>query len=168
MRMNDPRVIAVVDKQDGMTAVWHVQTSADAPAASGLLSGAWLLGPGEVEPDRLADLTAGAHVLTTDGEGLRVIREGIETQLTRYKAAAKAAKEANPQLTLPRFDAPETVDLTRLTTAYHGEPAGQRAWTYATAVAELVDAWHTIESQRRSRKYLQEKFGPDPLPLPLG
>lgn len=166
--MSEPRVIAVVDKQGEMTVVWHVHTSADAPAAAGLLSGAWLLGPGEVDPDRLADLTAEAHVLPTDGDGLRVILEGIEKQLARYKAAARAAKEANPQLTLPRFDSPEPLDLTQLATAYHGEPAGQRAWAYATAVAELVDAWHTIESQRRSRKYLQEKYGPDTLPLPLG
>ncbi|QGU03513.1 hypothetical protein [Corynebacterium comes] len=166
--MSGPRVIAVVDKQGEMTAVWHVQTSPDAPAASGLLSGAWLLGPGEIDRYRLADLTADAHVLDTDGDGLRVIREGIEKQLAEFKAAAKAAKEANPQLTLPRFDAPETVDLDVLATAYHGEPAGQRAWAYATAVAELVEAWHIIESQRRSRKYLQEQFGAEALPLPLG
>lgn len=166
--MSGHRVIAVVDKQGEMTAVWHVQTSADAPAASGLLSGAWLLGPGEIAPDRLGDLTADAHVLRTDGDGLAVIRAGVEKRLAEFKAAAKAAKEANPQLTPPRFEAPATVDLEQLAAAYRGEPAGQRAWAHATAAAELAAAWHTIESQRRSRKYLQEKFGPDTLPLPLG
>lgn len=166
--MSGARVIAVVDEQEGMTAVWHVQTSPDAPAASGLLSGAWLLGPGEIDPDRLGDLTADAHVLHTDGDGLAVIRAGVEKRLAEFKAAAKAAKEANPQLTLPRFEAPATVDLEQLAAAYRGEPAGRRAWAYATAVAELVEAWHTVDSQRRSRKYLQEQFGPDPLPLPLG
>ena len=166
--MSGARVIAVVDEQEGMTAVWHVQTSPDAPAASGLLSGAWLLGPGEIAPDRLGDLTADAHVLRTDGDGLAVIREGVEKRLAGYQAAAKDVVEANPQLKPVRFDAPEAPDLEQLAAAYRGEPAGQRAWAHATAAAELVAAWHTIESQRRSRKYLQEKFGPDTLPLPLG
>ena len=166
--MSGHRVIAVVDKQGEMTAVWHVQTSADAPAASGLLSGAWLLGPGEIDPARLVDLTAGAYVLDTGGDGLRVIREGVEKRLAGYQAAAKDAVEANPQLKPVRFAAPEAPDLEQLAAAYRGEPAGQRAWAHATAAAELVAAWHTIESQRRSRKYLQEKFGPDTLPLPLG
>lgn len=162
------RVIAVVDKQDSMTAVWHVQTSPDAPSASGILSGAWLLGPGEVDPERLGDLTAHTHVLDTDGDGLTVILRGVEKQLAEYKAAAKAAKEANPQLTLPRFDAPPTPDVEQLADAYRGAPEGRVAWAYATAVAELVEAWHTIESQRRSRKYLQEQFGAETRPLPLG
>jgi hypothetical protein len=165
--MSGHPVIAVVDRQGEMTVVWQVQTSPGSP--SGIMSGAWLLGPGEIDPARLGDLTAGTHVLDVDedGEGLGAIRAGVEKRLAEYKAAAKAAKEANPQLTLPRFDAPEAADLTQLATAYHGEPAGQRAWTYATALAELVEAWHTIESQRRSRKYLQEQYGAETLPLPL-
>lgn len=165
--MSGHPVIVVVDRQGETTVVWQVQTSPDSP--SGIMSGAWLLGPGEVDPARLADLAAGAHVLDVDEDGaaLRAIRAGVEKRLAEYKAAAKAAKEANPQLTLPRFDAPEPVDLEQLATAYHGEPAGQKAWTYATALAELVEAWHTIESQRRSRKYLQERYGAQTLPLPL-
>ena len=166
--MSGHPVIVVVDRQGETTVVWQVQTSPGSP--SGIMSGAWLLGPGEVDPARLTDLTAEAHVLDVDGDGeaLRVIWAGVEKRLTEYRAAAKAAKEANPQLTLPRFDAPQPVDLGRLTTAYHGEPAAQRAWTYATALAELVEGWHTIESQRRSRKYLQERYGAETLPLPLG
>ncbi|MCS5478222.1 DUF6218 family protein [Corynebacterium sp. YIM 101645] len=165
--MSGHPVIAVVDRQEETTVVWQVQTAPDSP--SGIMSGAWLLGPGEVDPARMADLTAGAHVLDVDGDGeaLRAIRVGVEKRLAEYKAAAKTAKEANPQLTLPRFDAPETVDLEQIATAYHGEPTGQRAWTYATALTELVEAWHTIESQRRSRKYLQERYGAEALPLPL-
>ena len=161
-------VIAVVDKQGETTAVWHVQTAPDAPAASGRLSGAWLLGPGEVDPDRIGELLAGTHVLDTEGEGLRMIRAGVDRRLAEFKAAAKAAKEANPQLTLPRFEAPEPIDPGQLTAAYRGEPAGQRAWVHASEVADLVEAWHTIEGQRRSRKYLQEQFGAETLPLPLG
>lgn len=165
--MSTHPVITVVDRQGEMTAVWHVQTAPDAPSAAGMLSGAWLLGPGEIDPQRLPDLIAGTHVLDTDGDGLLVIGRGVEKRLAEYKAAAKAAVEANPQLKLPRFDTPEAVDLAQLATAYRGESAGQQAWSYATAVAELVEAWHTIESQRRSRKYLQEKFGAETLPLPL-
>ena len=139
------RVIAVVDEQDEVTVVWHVQTSPDAPSASGILSGAWLLGAGEVDPGRLADLTADAHVVHTGTDGLERIRRGVVTQLAEYRAAAKAA----------------------LAEAYHGAPEGRLAWAYATAAAELVEAWHTIESQRRSRKYLQEQYGAQVLPLPV-
>jgi len=160
-------VIAVVDRQDATTAVWHVQTSPDAPSASGILSGAWLLGPADVDPGRLADLTAGTHVLETGGEGLEEIRRGVKKQLAGYRAAAKAAKEANPQLTLPRFEAPPTPDVGQLAEAYHGAPEGRVAWAHAMAAAELVESWHTIESQRRSRKYLQEQFGAETRPLPL-
>lgn len=161
------RVIAVVDEQDEVTAVWHVQTSPDAPSASGILSGAWLLGVGEVDPGRLADLTADAHVVHTGTDGLERIRRGVVTQLAEYRAAAKAAKEASPQLTLPRFEEPGEVDVEKLAEAYHGAPEGRLAWAYATAAAELVEAWHTIESQRRSRKYLQEQYGVQVLPLPV-
>lgn len=162
-----PRVIAVVDEQDDITVVWHVQTSPDAPSASGILSGAWLLGAGEVDPDRLADLTADALVVHTGSDGLERIRRGVVRQLTEYRAAAKAAKEANPQLTLPRFEEPGEVDVEKLAESYHGAPEGRLAWAYATSAAELVEAWHTIESQRRSRKYLQEQFGAQVLPLPV-
>lgn len=163
--MNHP-VIAVVDRQGATTAVWHVQTAPDAPA--GVLSGAWLLGEGEVDPARLDDLTAGAYVLEAGGDGLERIGGGVEKQRRAYQAAAKAAKEANPQLTLPRFDAPPTPDVEQLAAAYHGAPEGRLAWAYAMAAAELVAAWHTLESQRRSRKYLQEQFGAETRPLPLG
>lgn len=165
--MSTHPVITVVDRQGEMTAVWHVQTAPDAPSAAGMLSGAWLLGPGEINPQRLPDLTADTHVLETDGDGLQVIGAGIEKHLAEYKAAAKAAVTANPLLKLPRFDTLEAVDLAQLATTFRGESAGQKAWAYATAVAELVEAWHAIESQRRSRKYLQEKFGAEILPLPL-
>ena len=161
------RVIAVVDEQDEVTAVWHVQTSPDAPSASGILSGAWLLGAGEVDPGRLADLTADAHVVHTGTDGLERIRRGVVRQLTEYRAAAKAAKEANPQLTLPRFEEPGEVDVEKLAESYHGAPEVRLAWAYATSAAELVEAWHTIESQRRSRKYLQEQYGAQVLPLPV-
>ncbi|MFC6147118.1 hypothetical protein [Corynebacterium nasicanis] len=161
------RVLAIVDKQEDVTAVWHVQTSPDGPSASGILSGAWLLGPGEIEPERLRDLTADAHVVHTGTDGLERIRRGVEKQLAAYRAAAKAAKEAQPQLTLPRFEAPGEVDPEALAAAYHGAPEGRLAWAYATAAAELVDSWHAIEAQRRSRKHLQERFGAQVRPLPL-
>ncbi|MDO5668415.1 MAG: hypothetical protein Q4G50_00230 [Corynebacterium sp.] len=162
------RVIAVVDKQEDVTVIWHVQTSPDAPSASGILSGAWLLGDGDVDPARLDDLLADVHIITTGSDGLERIRTAIEKQLAHYKAAAKAAKENNPQLTLPRFDAPEPIDIDLLAETYRGAPQGRLAWSYAAAAAQLVEAWHTIEGQRRSRKYLQKTFGTTTLPLPVG
>lgn len=162
-------VLAVVDKQDDTVVVWHVQTSADGPSASGILSGAWILGDGEVDPARLDDLLTDATVLPTDGDGLTLeqIRQAIDDALAEITAAATAAKEANASLTLPRFTAPEQPDPAALAEAYRGEPVGRTAWTWAMAAADLVEAWHTIEGQRRSRKYLQEQFGAEIRPLPL-
>ena len=162
-------VLAVVDKQDDAVVVWHVQTSAGGPSASGILSGAWILGPGNVDPARLDDLLADATVLPAEGDGLTLeqIRQAIDEALTEITAAATAAKDANASLTLPRFTAPGTPDPATLADAYRGEPVARTAWTWAMAAAELVESWHAIEGQRRSRKYLQETFGAEIRPLPL-
>lgn len=162
-------VIAVVDKQEQVTAVWHVQTAADGPSASGMLSGAWLLGEGGLDLAKLEDLTAGATILPTDEDGLTLaqIHQGLVKQLAELKAAAKEAVAENSSLKLPRFEALSPPDVEKYRAAYRGEEEGRTAWSYAMATAELVEAWHGMESQRRSRKYLQAQFGADIRPLPL-
>lgn len=167
-------VIAVVDTQGETTVVWHVQTDPDTP--SGALSGAWILGPDDVDPTRLDDLLAGTVVLpvgdadvgTRETVSLSGIAEAVAAAVDEIKARAKAEKEANKALTLPRLDAVVPADPGELAAGFHGEEIGRAAWSTATALAELVEQWHTVESRRRSRKYLQEAFGEEVRPLPLG
>lgn len=158
-------VIAVVDKHEGATVVWHVQTEPDPP--SGALSGAWILGEGEVDPARLPDLLAGAVELDAHGSGLADIAAAIAASLAQTRAFARAAVAADKKLTAPRFDAPVDVDVEKLSAAFHGEDIARHAWATATALAELVEYWHTLERQRRGRKYLQEEYGSAVRPLPL-
>lgn len=169
-------VIAVVDKQgEERTVVWQVQTSPDGPAASGMLSGAWIFGPGEVDPARLADLLRGALVLpvgaTAAGEhpatSLSQISTGIAAAVAEIKEAAKAAKAENKNLQLPRLDVVSEPDPVEIAENYHGEESARQAWATATALGGLVEQWHTIEGQRRSRKYLQEAFGAEIRALPV-
>ncbi|AKK07620.1 hypothetical protein [Corynebacterium testudinoris] len=160
-------LIAVVDKQPDCTVVWHVQTAPDGPSASGMLAGAWIVGDGFVDPDRLGDLTASAYVLDT-AQPLTELVGALLAAVADIKAAVTAAKEDNPKLTAPVWAVPSgTVDAEKLRDAYRGEPVAENAWVYATAVAELVEAWHTIEGQRRSRKFLQEALGAQTRPFPL-
>lgn len=172
-------VIAVVDKREsGELVIWHVQTSPDIPAASGALSGAWILGPGEVAPERAADLLHDAVVLESAGStpvaperphtALATIMAGMKEAVAEVKDVAKAAKEQNKALQLPRLESVTLPDPAALQASYRGEEVAATAWSHATAVAELVAQWHALESQRRARKYLQESFGTQVRPLPWG
>lgn len=169
-------VIAVVDKQDAeRTVVWQVQTSPEGPAASGMLSGAWIFGPGEVDPGRLPDLlhdtvvlpvgetTADWHPVTS----LEQVSAGIAKAVAEIKEVAQAAKAANKSLQLPRLDAVTEPDPGEIAENFHGEESARQAWAMATALGGLIEQWHTIEGQRRSRKYLQETFGSEIRALPV-
>lgn len=170
-------VIAVVDKRDAAElVVWHVQTSPDAPSASGVLSGAWILSEAEVNPARLTDLLRDTVVLAVEEAiapelpqtSLAAISEAMAAAHDEIKKVAKAAKAANKALQLPQLEAVKLPDPGELQGNYHGEEIAARAWAHATAAAELVEQWHALEGQRRSRKYLQESFGAQVRPLPLG
>ena len=161
--------------------VWHVQTAPD--AAADALSGAWIFGDGTGHSiAQAADVVSGTVMLSTPGTSDHAVLEqlgvdkqisvdavikAMEAELKRYKVVAIEAKKNNPQLTLPRFEAIRTPDLDDITAGFHGEPEARDAWAYATAVAELVEQWNAIESQRKTRKYLQEEFGADVRPLPV-
>lgn len=164
------RVIAVVDKQEAATVVWHVQTDPAAPA--GVLSGAWVVGEGEVQAERLPDLLRDAVILSVAGEesqaSLQQIHAGMTAALAQVRAHAKAEKEAGRNGDLPRFESLVLPDPEELKAGFHGTELAAAAWAHATALADLVEQWHTIESQRRSRKYLQEAFGAEVRPLPMG
>lgn len=164
------RVIAVVDKQQTATVVWHVQTDPAAPA--GVLSGAWVVGDGEVDSARLPDLLRDAVILPVSGEqgqtSLQQIHDGIRAALAQIRAHAKAEKEAGRNGELPRFESLVLPDPEELKAGFHGAELAASTWAHATAVADLVEQWHALEGQRRSRKYLQEAFGAEIRPLPLG
>ncbi|MGP6175083.1 hypothetical protein [Corynebacterium sp. A21] len=169
-------VIAVVDKRGAdELVVWHVQTTPDAPSASGVLSGAWILGGDEVDPGRLADLLRDTVVLAVSESvapelphtTLAEISAAMIVAGEEVKKAAKDAKAANKALQLPRLEAVNLPDPAELQENYRGEEIAARAWAHATATAELVEQWHALEAQRRSRKYLQESFGAQVRPLPL-
>ncbi|MDR7330741.1 hypothetical protein [Corynebacterium guangdongense] len=153
-------ILAVTDRRPEHTVIWHVQTD---PGAAAVLSGAWL-----ADAEQTETLLTGAVELPVGSDALTRIHEAIVADLTRLRAAAKAAKEAKPSLTVPRFEAPETPDPASLLDSYHGEEGAGEAWAHAVATAQLVDAWRAIESQRRSRAYLVEEFGAEQRPLPLG
>ncbi|QGU06199.1 hypothetical protein COCCU_01155 [Corynebacterium occultum] len=170
-------VIAVVDKREsGEVVLWHVQTSPEGPAAAGALSGAWIFGEGELDPGQLADLLHDAVILEVAGSGpvapaqshtdLATIMAGMRAAADEVKEAAKAAKARNKTLQLPRLEAVSLPDPEELRASYHGEEVAAETWAHATAVAELVEQWHTLEAQRRARKYLQELFGTEVRPLP--
>lgn len=172
-------VIAVVDKREsGELVIWHVQTSPDGPAAAGALSGAWILGATEVDPARAADLLHDAVVLEVAGSApvapelphtdLAGIMAGMKQAIAEVKEAARVARERNSALQLPRLAAVSAPDPVELQASYRGEEVAATAWAHATAVMELVEQWHTLESQRRARKYLQESFGTQVRPLPWG
>ncbi|AGS33710.1 hypothetical protein B841_01135 [Corynebacterium maris DSM 45190] len=159
--MTDYRPIAVVDKQDDATIIWHVQTD---PNGAGVLTGAWIT----EDADDMDNLLSGTDQLPVGGDGLERIHQAIKDDIARLKTAAKAAKEANPSLTAPRFEVPGEPDVEKQADAFRGEEIARETWAHAVCAARLVEAWHSLESQRRVRKYLTEEFGADIRPLPVG
>ncbi|MBC3186630.1 hypothetical protein H7347_08640 [Corynebacterium sp. zg-331] len=144
-------MIAVVDKQEDATVVWHVQTTVGDTA---VMSGAWIV----ADP---TDLLVGAVQVAPGPEAVSELARAID----RERDAIRAACEGT--VTGLRLDPLMVPDLDQLAAAYHGESVARRAWVTATALAQLVQQWHTLETQRRSRKHLQEVFGREVRPLPL-
>lgn len=148
---------AVVDKRAGATVIWHVQTDPD--SATGL-SGAWIVG----EEDH--GLLDGAVPVPVGSAALEDLADAIDADVAALRASARAAKEANPALTLPRFDALERPDLSAIAATFRGEEIARDAWSHAVALSEIIEYWHTLESARRLRKYLVDEYGQDVRPLP--
>lgn len=153
-------VLAVTDRRPEHTVIWHVQTD---PAAAAVLSGAWL-----ADAAQTATLLTDAVELEVGTDALVRLHQAIVTDLAQLRAAATAAKKEKPSLTVPRFETPEAPDPASLLENYHGEEGAGEAWAHAVAAAQLLEAWRSIESQRRSRAYLAEEFGAGLRPLPLG
>ena len=167
-------VVAVLDPapdEDQPAALWHVQTDPAYTSAAAVLSGAWLIGPGEVPAERLDDLlarTVPVRLGTEAGErfvsDLAAAIDDARGEISR--AAAKAAEEsaAFKALRLPAVATPNPEELAG---AYRGEERGRRAWSVAQAIGQLAAQWHDIERRRRSRRRLSEALGPEIRPLPL-
>ncbi len=144
-------MIAVVDKQEEATVVWHVQTTVGDTA---VMSGAWIV----ADP---TDLLVGAVQVRPGAEAVRELAAAMNEERERIREAC------GDKVTGLRLDPLVEPDLDQISAAYQGEPAARRAWVTATALAQLVQQWHTLETQRRSRKHLQEVFGKEIRPLPL-
>lgn len=112
-------------------AVWRVETT----PGFAPLSGAWLL-------DDTSPVTADAHIIEAGSDALERI----------HATVADAAKKIGARVQLPDLDKK---------LVYTGEPEAERAWRTATLLAELVEAWNTIETRRRQRE------GGELQPLPL-
>ncbi|MCF4005634.1 hypothetical protein L1O03_00330 [Corynebacterium uropygiale] len=162
-------VLAVVDEQQERTVVWHVQTAPGMAEGSGKLSGAWVLSEeaGDVDPAQLEGILEGTRVVSAEEPHLEAFVEALREAITELKEYRIPAGSQKKTPSAPRFSTPTEPDLNKIAEAYHGEPVGRRAWTVATALAELVSTWHDIERQRRGRKYLKEAFGPDIRALPV-
>ncbi|MCH6197290.1 hypothetical protein MHT86_07265 [Corynebacterium mastitidis] len=144
-------MIAVVDERPDATVVWHVQTTVGDTA---VMSGAWIV-------EDPADLLVGAVRVEPGAEVVEDLARAISAERDRVREACEGAVKGL------RLDPLVVPDLGVLASAYQGEPIAQRAWVTATALAQLVQQWHTLETQRRSRKHLQEVFGREIRPLPL-
>lgn len=149
-------VLAVVDTRPETTVIWHVQTSPDAPGA---LTGAWII----AQPGSLLD---GAVQLSVGSGQLERLAVAVEADVSAVRASARAAKDAAPSITLPRFEDLVRPDVEKIAQTYHGEPVARDAWAHAVAAAEIVSYWHVFESARKMRKYLADEYGAEARPLP--
>ncbi|AEX38587.1 hypothetical protein [Corynebacterium pseudotuberculosis] len=176
-------MISIIDVRgaapDHTVVLWHVHTDPSYP--TGLMSGAWVLGPGEATPvDKLPSLLTGTTALPLNAEArelvpgditcvsLRDVADAVRTGLDEVKKEAARAKSENEKLVTPRFEALTDISPEDFLDAYRGEPQARDAWMMASAVAGWMQQWLDIESVRRSRAYLKEAFGSEPRPLPIG
>lgn len=150
-------VLGVVDKRGEQTVIWHVQTDPGAPAK---LSGSWI-----ADDESLLDAT---YPIEVGSDAIERIADAVDADVKGLRAAAAAAKEANPAIKLPRFPALERPDLETIKGTFHGEEIARDAWAHAVALAEITDYWHSLETARRLRKYLVDGYGDEIRPLPLG
>lgn len=157
MRNSQHPVLAVVDRGDNDTVIWHVQTD---PAAASVLSGAWIV------TDDARGLLDEVRVVDSFPQ-LDAIADAVEADVDTLRRAARKAKADNPSLTLPRFDDLDRPSPADVAGTFHGEPRAEKAWSLAVGLAEIVGYWHNLESARRQRAYLADEFGREVRPLPV-
>lgn len=180
-------MISVVDyatqpSGDAAMVIWTVQPRID--VATDILSGAWILGPAEAHPySTAAQILAGTTVIVLDAAAEAHIPEAVARTTTtaiaeamrkaraEYSAAAQQAQQeaqaAKRSFSLPRFPEVHLASSESFIEGYHGEAVAQRAWLEAQVLVDLVQQWRAIETVRRGRKALKERFGADPLPVPV-
>ncbi len=164
MSGDQPSRIAV---RDG-SIIWHVQVT---PASSfgAIMTGAWKVeDPTSLLNDAvLLPVSAEDAVVGVPTTSLEMIVDACHQEVVRLREVVKAQVEKNPSLTALRIEDVVRPDPEELALSFSGEPEARRAWSYAMAVAELVQQWTVMESQRRSRKYLQEESGAELRPMPV-
>ena len=168
-----------------MAVVWHAQSN----PLDGMTTGAWVLGGGwPTGLDRLPDLLRGTvvvpaglpanspqlqHLLAdcapAGSTTIDRIADALVAERERLKNEAAKAVAENKNLKKPVFAEIERPDPEALAEAYHGEPVARRAWAYAQATVQLIEAWYGLEQTRRSRKYLRrEEDATSARPMPTG
>ena len=105
-------------------------------------------------------------------DGVDEINQAIKDEAARRKEARVKEKEETGKVSTAEL-AVFSVSHTEIPTpssfaaAFHGDAVAKDTWCTAMAVGAIVDAWVDVESDRRRRKYLKEKFGSYTRPVPL-
>lgn len=148
--------------------IWHVQTT---PASSlgGIMTGAWESeDPTPFLHDAvLLPVSADDAIPGVPSTSLDLLVDAVHREVLRLRQVVKVQVESNPSLKALRIPDVVRPDPEELAKSFTGEPQARRAWSYAMAVAELVQEWAGLESQRRSRKYLQEESGAEHRAMPV-
>lgn len=174
-------VVAVVNKRDGRLAIWHVVIDPSWPMTR--LCGAWV---DIVEPSLCAQrylLPFGGRLPTElaqhesfsagvfDAAGTReAVIEAIRELDARHQDSPTKAGKARAPISWPRV--PESLDWGSLPGPPRGvveDPLTSETIAVARWLAQLADAWSSVEVLRLSRDYLADgDVTPRPMPVALG
>ncbi|MBN9643684.1 hypothetical protein ACFSSC_00065 [Corynebacterium mendelii] len=168
-----------VDSEDAEKAIAAMEdTRSDADKLESLLRGTHVIVAGRKKKapawmDTAASISDLSTVLAAANEGVAAINAAITEEAQRRRQARAKEKEETGKMTTSELAvfAIEPIAAPTPATfadAFHGDPCAEQAWCTAMAVGALVDAWVEVESDRRRRKYLKERFGAHPRPIPLG
>lgn len=171
-------VVALINKHGDRLAIWHAVIDPSWPMSR--LCGAWvdtvapalyarryLLPFGDRLPDdlaHLADASAGTWDANATREAIAAVIEKLEA---RHKDSPTKAGKPRAPITWPRLPAPlDWADLPTPPRGVADDPLTSETIAVARWVAQLADAWSSIEVTRLSRDYLADnEVAPQPMPV---
>jgi hypothetical protein len=162
-------LIAIVRTGEGASAVWHVDVAPSTPLMR--LCGAWVTDDVDVLRnvvaarivlpfgghlgDAATDFASSAARVVDLNVTLNLISEVIATLDDKHRASKTAAGNARAPIRWPEL--PEPLDWTALPAAPRGvnlEPFVAEMIAVARWVADLAEAWSSVETARTSREHL--------------